>query len=218
MRHYVTKHLFLRMKRCVSLILIFVYYNCTAQSFDNIETFTTKNGLSNNYTTYLEKDEDGFLWIGTHEGLNQYDGTEFINILSNSKNNLPSNVINKICSIDRTTLIVSTQGGMSFLDTKTLEGRIIEKPGEAAGAKEPLVAWDFLYDKKKKEIWVAATDAVYVLSAEGKLKRQLKATKKTGGAFANFLFMDRSGNGFFYSQQLNGFFNPDFDKGELIPV
>ena len=217
MRHCVAKHLFLRMKLFISIILFLVCVNCAAQSFENIETFTTQNGLSNNFVSCLEKDAEGFLWVGTHEGLNQYDGTEFINVLSNSKNNLPSNVINKICSIDKTTLIVSTQGGMSFLDTKTLEGRIIEKPGAAAGAKEPLLAWDFLYDKKEKEIWVGAVESIYVLTTEGKLKRQIKATK-TNGVFAGFLFMDRSGNVFFYSQQLNGFFYPDFDKDELIPV
>ena len=193
MKECVAKHLFLRMKWCISLILFFVCHNCTSQPFENIETFTTQNGLSNNYTTYLEKDEDGFLWVGTHEGLNQYDGTEFINVLSNSKNNLPSNVINKICSINKNKLIVSTQGGIIFLDTKTLEGRIIENPGAAAGAKEPLLAWDFLYDKKDKEIWVGAVEGIYVLTSEGKLKRKINATR-TDGVFASYLFTDRSGN------------------------
>src|SRR5882757_6024121 len=217
MRQSVAKHLFLRMKLFISLILFSVYYNCAAQTFNNIATFTTQQGLTNNFITCLEKDEDGFLWIGTHEGLNQYDGTEFINVLSNTKNNLPSNIINKICCINKTTLLVSTQGGLCFLDTKTLEGKIIERPETVAGSKEPLLAWDVLYDKKEKEIWVSAADGLYVLSAEGKLKRKMKEGKATG-SFAAYLFKDHYSHVFFYSGQLNGFYYPDFDKNQSIPI
>ncbi len=36
-----------------------------------------ESGLSNNWVTSIEQDSLGFMWIGTTEGLNRYDGTEF---------------------------------------------------------------------------------------------------------------------------------------------
>jgi ligand-binding sensor domain-containing protein/signal transduction histidine kinase len=42
-----------------------------APRFDRI---TTKQGLSNNSITCFLEDKQGFIWIGTHHGLNRYDG------------------------------------------------------------------------------------------------------------------------------------------------
>ena len=36
-----------------------------------------KNGLANNYVTKIIQDDQGFIWIGTVEGLNRYDGYSY---------------------------------------------------------------------------------------------------------------------------------------------
>lgn len=188
------------------------------QTFKNIIQFTTQNGLTNNNITCLAKDYDGFLWIGTHEGLNQYDGTEFIPILSNSKNNLPSNSINKICCINATTLFVATAGGLCMLNTKTLEGRTIELPSFLPGQKS-YTTWDLLYNKKDTEAWVATSEGLYVLSDKGILKRKIVCKlDDPNGAYAYNLFKDKNNNVFFYSQKHNGFYYPDFLHDKLVPI
>ena len=211
------KHLFLNMKLPFCLLLFFLWQNTNAQFFENGLTFTTRNGLSNNNITCLEKDEEGFLWIGTHEGLNQYDGTEFVNVLRNEKNNLPSNVINKICCINKTTLAISTRRGLCLLNTKTLEGTNVPDP---SGSPSPVLPWDILYNKKQKELWVGTADGLYVFSTNGKLIRKIKAAKKGSGGrvFVFKLFMDRFDNIFFYSTLENGFFYPDFEKNRYYPI
>ena len=49
-----------------------------AQTYwDNIDFYTTKDGLPNNSILSLHQDRKGFLWIGTFNGLCRYDGREF---------------------------------------------------------------------------------------------------------------------------------------------
>lgn len=43
------------------------------------KTYTTDNGLSNNLVQYIARDQTGFLWIATWDGLSRFDGYEFKN-------------------------------------------------------------------------------------------------------------------------------------------
>lgn len=51
---------------------------CKSQVYgESIDFFTSKNGLSNNSILSLHQDKEGFLWVGTYNGLCRYDGKEF---------------------------------------------------------------------------------------------------------------------------------------------
>lgn len=57
-----------------------------------------ENGLSNNAVTTIFQDHNGFMWFGTYDGLNRYDGYEctiFRNVADDS-NSIHSNSINAI--------------------------------------------------------------------------------------------------------------------------
>src|SRR5437762_1932229 len=58
------------------------------QSFEEKDfiRFTNNEGLSDNYVTALQQDEQGYLWIGTDVGLNRYDGHSFKNYYQGSGN------------------------------------------------------------------------------------------------------------------------------------
>jgi ligand-binding sensor domain-containing protein len=43
----------------------------------NYLTYTTENGLSNNIVTAITQDNNGYMWFGTEDGLNQFDGQNF---------------------------------------------------------------------------------------------------------------------------------------------
>ncbi|HRI21902.1 MAG TPA: two-component regulator propeller domain-containing protein [Panacibacter sp.] len=190
------------------------------QWFNNITTFTTQNGLSNNAITCLQKDSAGFLWIGTHEGLNRYDGTEFINVLSNEKNNLPSNNINKIFFISKTLMAVATDAGLCLLNTATLSGKRIELPFNEKFSNTAYYINDLFYKKTTHELWACTWHGIFVLNNEGKLLRKMMAseTDMGKGFFARYLFTDEHNDIYFFSQQKNGFYYPDFIKQELIPA
>jgi signal transduction histidine kinase/ligand-binding sensor domain-containing protein/AraC-like DNA-binding protein len=83
-------------------------------------TLTTENGLSQNYITTILKDQYGFLWIGTHQDLNRYDGRCFkIYHLNNSESKSHSSEISAIYKDNTGTLWVGTIGdGVFYYDRK----------------------------------------------------------------------------------------------------
>jgi ligand-binding sensor domain-containing protein/signal transduction histidine kinase/DNA-binding response OmpR family regulator len=50
----------------------------SAQSGLSFRQLSVNDGLSQNSAVSISQDQDGFLWIATQEGLNRYDGIEFV--------------------------------------------------------------------------------------------------------------------------------------------
>lgn len=78
------------------------------------KSITTQEGLSSNDVNCLIQDKFGFIWIGTDNGLNRFDGTEF-KIFRNKQNNTNSISDNGIWSLyeDRIGNIwIGTKGGV----------------------------------------------------------------------------------------------------------
>lgn len=65
--------------RQVYLILALLLFIIKASAFDilNISTITDRNGLSQNTIRCMMQDSYGFMWMGTINGLNRYNGKEF---------------------------------------------------------------------------------------------------------------------------------------------
>lgn len=59
------------------------------------DSYRLKDGLSNDQVFAIEKDKNGFLWVGTKYGLNRFDGKYFKNFYNNSKdsNSIRDNII-----------------------------------------------------------------------------------------------------------------------------
>lgn len=58
----------------VSILTLNIYNTSASDVRYAFKNFTVKDGLSENVVTALFQDKYGFLWIGTNNGLNMYDG------------------------------------------------------------------------------------------------------------------------------------------------
>ncbi|MFB6343222.1 two-component regulator propeller domain-containing protein [Saccharicrinis sp. FJH62] len=58
----------------ISVILLIFSFSANAEIF--FSKLTTEDGLSGNPTRAILQDKQGFLWFGTNEGLDRYDGLE----------------------------------------------------------------------------------------------------------------------------------------------
>ena len=99
------------------------------------EHINAKQGLSQNTIYTIAQDELGFLWFGTDDGLNRFDGYEFDVYRSDEKNKY-SILPGKIIDINGNGGVIAllTEGGVSLFDVKTLISKnflfskIINKP------------------------------------------------------------------------------------------
>lgn len=80
--------------------------------FNNI---TTSSGLSEGNITFFHQDHEGFMWIGTSNGLNKYDGTNIWVYRKDQKDStsLQSNYINIIFEDNENNLWIGTYRGLA---------------------------------------------------------------------------------------------------------
>lgn len=92
-----------------------------SQRADAIDHLGIENGLSNSAVRSFCQDHNGFMWIGTNDGLNRYDGYDF-EVFRNSDGDTTSiiqNWINVIAEDANQKLWVGTHGGVSIYNYLT---------------------------------------------------------------------------------------------------
>jgi ligand-binding sensor domain-containing protein/serine phosphatase RsbU (regulator of sigma subunit) len=105
-------------------ILCFVIVLCQiawSQIYQPVDRYTHSDGLSHSWITCLFQDRSGFLWIGTTNGLNRFDGETFRQYSANfnDSNSLASLYIQKIAEDEQGNVWCATNNGISkFITTK----------------------------------------------------------------------------------------------------
>lgn len=86
-----------------------------------LQNISIDDGLSQGYVSRVLQDKTGYLWIATADGLNRYDGYEFV-VYRNTPDNrsIASNFVKKMClDRDGRLWISFAQGGLDMFDRST---------------------------------------------------------------------------------------------------
>ncbi len=98
----------------IVFFLLFLQINIFAQG-NNIrfENLTSEDGLSQNSVIKIFQDSKGFLWFGTFDGLNRYDGYKFQVYKSDATdtNSISGNYFDSICEDKYGNLWIGSLGG-----------------------------------------------------------------------------------------------------------
>ena len=100
---------------CMSISTI---YANLSENF-NFKNITIEDGLSQATVKIIYQDSKGYIWIGTDDGLNRYNGYEFKHYKYDeyNKNSITNNYITDIIEDKNGYIWVSTTNGLSKIDT-----------------------------------------------------------------------------------------------------
>ncbi|MBS1742703.1 MAG: histidine kinase [Bacteroidetes bacterium] len=158
------------------------------------QNFRSQDGLSAKEVRCLYKDNDGYLWIGTSNGLNRFDGAT-IKQFKNTKF-LTSLYINSICPLEGTdTLMIGTRQGIRLFNKKT--GVFISHKRFTLLNTEVISA---IKPDADQNLWISTGTSVFVY-AKGKLTTAAdfmpaaKVMRRQGYTIAAFVW-DKKRKGF----------------------
>lgn len=128
--------------------------------------YTTEQGLSNDHVTEILKDRQGFLWIGTINGLNRFDGLHFKKFYRepDNPNSLRQNMVQHLTLAPDGSIWISGNRGINRLNpiSMTMESvRLPENQDTLPNDQAGKVVFD-----KKGNAWVSAEKGIYCLNAE----------------------------------------------------
>lgn len=87
----------------------------------NFESITIDDGLSQSLVEYIYQDSFGYIWIGTNDGLNRYNGNDIkvYKNIKNDTNSISNNMISSIVEDSEQNLWIGTDGGLNKLNLVT---------------------------------------------------------------------------------------------------
>ena len=122
--------------------------------FDQITTekVIREKGLSQNTGMAILMDSKGYMWFGTWDGLNRYDGYDFI--IYNNERGLSHNTIHSLAEDDQGRLWIATEAGLDRFDLNT--GNIESfrhEPGRKNTLSNPFI--NHLFIDSENNLWIS---------------------------------------------------------------
>jgi len=157
--------------KSILYVFVFVLMSSTSYTFANSDLLlpqlkftplTIKQGLSQSYVYDIVEDHQGFMWVATQEGLNRYDGNEFVHYKNNIliENSVANNFIRKVFVDKSNTLWVGTQNGLSKYNHETDSFENFYHDKHNTSSLQDNVIWD-IYQDKADTLWVTTTEGVH---------------------------------------------------------
>lgn len=161
------------MTHILSLIFIVLTVTVPAISyatnlFYNVDVLSTENGLSDNYVECILQDYEGFVWIGTHNGLQRYDGLELKTYKGNGYDttSLSSNFIYTLYEDSQQRLWVGTNYGGLLLynkDQDNFSRYMFTKDGRVDNERNVVRS---IVEDAAGNLWIATLNGIGVLNPE----------------------------------------------------
>lgn len=188
------------------------------------QTYDIRNGLSHNTVNTILQDQMGFMWFGTKDGLNRFDGTSF-RVFNKENSTLKNNYVTKIFEDKEGNIWVGTDRGL-FIYNPILDTFYSIK--EYSGYNPEIIhAITEIKEDVQHNVWFSVDyEGLYKFNIKThKLSRQIKTTTKgfcsaNIAAFwfeGNTIWIDLYNDNLYYSTGNFRTFHPYKDKdGKMI--
>ncbi|PWR70474.1 two-component regulator propeller domain-containing protein [Methanospirillum stamsii] len=143
---------------CIYIIVIFLLYPVFAEKVSDLTVsgISIQEGLSQNTVNSILQDERGFLWFGTQDGLNRYDGYTIRVFRSDpsSVSSISSGYVTDLEESPDGIMWIGTLSGLNRFDPKTEEfTRFFYQNGNDSSLSDNQIH-DLCLDKKGR-LWIA---------------------------------------------------------------
>lgn len=152
--------------------LVIVFFSSFAQAEKmSFKSLTTEMGLSHGDVVCFYQDHEGYIWIGTVDGLNKYDGATFTVYKYNHKDttSLPNNCIICIYEDKKNNLWIGTatsNGLCRYNREKDNFERISYTDNQNKKIENIVTA---LFDDNSNKLWVCTSNGVYWFYTDKKI-------------------------------------------------
>ena len=142
---------------CLVIYLIFSSANIHAEPAFQFHTLDKQHGLASSVVYDIVQDQEGFMWFATEDGLQKYDGFEFVNYRHSRNNNstLSSNIVRTLMIDRRGRLWVGTDNGLDLYRKKSDD--FIRMSSIPINHEQPNYRVRSLYQTEDDKIWLGST-------------------------------------------------------------
>jgi signal transduction histidine kinase/ligand-binding sensor domain-containing protein/DNA-binding response OmpR family regulator len=127
--------------------------------FDNI---SIEKGLSSQFVNAIAQDNDGFLWFGTGDGLNRYDGYTFkvFKHIPNDNSSISSSNVNCLLRTKDNTLWIGTEKGLNKYNPANQKFSIILPENDVLKelANQRIRS---LFEDSHQNLWIGTQNGLY---------------------------------------------------------
>lgn len=183
------------------VLLFFTRSSCVLSQAPelNFRHINLEQGLSNSTIECIFQDSRGFIWFGTRDGLNRYDGSTMKVFKEDMQDRftLSDDYIRHICEDHSQKLWIATNNGLNCFDPLTNRfKRFLHQPKNQNSLSHNAVTYS--YEDKKGNLWIATYGGGLNLW-DPKNNRFIHFVKKNrvgslGSNYINCLFEDTKGN------------------------
>lgn len=140
--------------------LVFAGSNISHNGGINFKRITVEDGLSQTTVEYIYQDSDGYMWFGTNNGLNKYDGTNFevYKYKGENTNSISGDIVVAIKEDSDGYLWIGTTTGINRLDRNTGEVKNYLADGKSGSISNGNICEIFIDSKDR--MWVATADGL----------------------------------------------------------
>ncbi len=148
----------------------------------NFVNYGIRDGLSTDFAMCSMQDSRGFIWIGTKDGLNRFDGINFVkyNYTPGDTVGLQSNLINCLLEDNQGNIWIGTKQGLTVYNYYTNDFKtFLKNPNKSGQLKDDNILC--LKMDQYKRLWVGTVGGLVICETD---------TQSNGNVKYNFLYLN----------------------------
>ena len=183
------------------------------------EHLTIEDGLSNNFIRVIYQDRLGFIWIGTQNGLNRYDGydIEVFEPIPGDANSLSNVKIMALLEDRAGTLWVGTGDGLNRFDRELEQfQRFLPSPGKAGSLNAGLIT--ALAQTDADSLWVGTSAGLHRMNLAGESFSPLEPQSPQGEQSKSIKALLADPAGYLWVGSSEGLWRLDLQDNSLTTI